>query len=148
MTDSDRALDLAVELIAPWARETRAPEPNRLDIALDGADLPHAVAALQAARWGYLAALTGLDLGVEAGAFELLYHFCAGPAVLTLRVRTARAAPAVPSICASIPCASVFERELGEMFGVTITDTPDPSRLYMPDDWPAGVYPLRKDCAV
>ena len=38
-----------------------------------------------------------------------------------------------------------FERELSEMFGVTVVGIPNPERLYLPDDWPEGVYPLRKD---
>jgi Ni,Fe-hydrogenase III component G len=54
----------------------------------------------------------------------------------------------VPSICSVIPAASFFERELAEMLGVVIADAPDSNRLFLPDDWPDGVYPLRKDFAV
>jgi Ni,Fe-hydrogenase III component G len=32
-----------------------------------------------------------------------------------------------------------------EMFGIVVSGTPDPSRLYLPEDWEEGVYPLRKD---
>jgi NADH-quinone oxidoreductase subunit D len=32
------------------------------------------------------------------------------------------------------------------MFGVDVVGTPNPDRLFLPDDWPDGVYPLRKDC--
>jgi Ni,Fe-hydrogenase III component G len=138
-------LEQAGRILEPWARETRAPEPERLDVVVDAADLSSAVAALQAARWGYLAALTGLDQGAEQDVFELLYHFCAASAVLTLRVRIPRAAPSVASICGIIPSASSFERELAEMFGVVVVGTPDPSRLYIADDWPVDVFPLRKD---
>jgi Ni,Fe-hydrogenase III component G len=44
-----------------------------------------------------------------------------------------------------VPGAEVFERELREMFGIEITGLHTPDRLYLPDDWPAGVYPMRKD---
>ena len=145
---TDQILEQANELLAPWARGTAAPESGRLDVVVDAADLVSAVAALAGADWGYLAALTGLDLGPEKGMFELLYHFCAGAAVLTLRVRIPRDAASVPSICGAIPSASVFERELSEMFGVTVAGTPDASRLFIPDDWPEGVYPMRKGAAV
>jgi Ni,Fe-hydrogenase III component G len=74
-----------------------------------------------------------------------LYHFCAGAAVVSLRVRVARAAAELPSISPLIVSASVFERETSEMFGVTFLDAPDTRRLFLPDDWPDGVYPLRKD---
>jgi Ni,Fe-hydrogenase III component G len=52
--------------------------------------------------------------------------------------------PRLPSICPLIPSATLYERELIEMFGFVIEDTPDPARLLLPDDWPDGVYPLRK----
>jgi len=145
--DHHSTLQIASVLLAPWAEGTQTPEPNRLDIAIAPSDLAMAVAALCGPRWGYLTAITGLDLGAEAGAIEVLYHFCAGAAVVTLRVRTPRMSPSVPSICPIIPSASFFERELSEMFGVVVVGTPNPDRLYLPDDWPAGVYPLRKDFA-
>jgi Ni,Fe-hydrogenase III component G len=44
-----------------------------------------------------------------------------------------------------IPGAESFERELHEMFGIEITGLHTPDRLYLPDDWPDGVYPMRKD---
>ena len=141
----DTLLQAASAILTSWARETRTPEPGRLDIILEAGDLPAAVAALCDARWGYLSAITGLDLGAAAGAIELLYHVCSGPAVLTLRVRVPRDAPAVPSICGVIASASFLEREIGEMFGVSVVGTPDPRRLYTSDDWPEGVYPMRKD---
>ena len=31
------------------------------------------------------------------------------------------------------------------MFGLVIEHIPDPRPLVVPDDWPAGNYPLRKD---
>jgi Ni,Fe-hydrogenase III component G len=119
--------------------------PERLDVNIDANNVTQAVEAIHNPRWGYLAAITGLDLGIESGKIEVLYQFAAGPEILTLRVTTPRAAPSVPSICAILPYASFFERELSEMFGVTVADTPDPSHLFLPDDWPDAVYPLRKD---
>ncbi len=94
--------------------------------------------------WGYLASIIGVDLGVEAGQFEVLYVFCAGAAVLTLAVKIPRATAVIPSVCGIIPSASFFERELSEMFGITIT-TPNPDRLFLPEEWPHNAYPLRKD---
>jgi Ni,Fe-hydrogenase III component G len=31
------------------------------------------------------------------------------------------------------------------MFGNTVAGTPNTARLFLPDEWPDGVYPLRKD---
>jgi ech hydrogenase subunit E len=35
-----------------------------------------------------------------------------------------------------------------EMFGVVVEGTPNTNRLFLPDDWPDGVYPLRKDAVL
>jgi Ni,Fe-hydrogenase III component G len=146
--DDETTLQTARQLLAQWTQATTTPEPHRLDVIVSTADLVAAVTALRQARWGYLSAITGLDLGVEANTMEVLYHFCAGKAIVTLRVRVSRMNPGVPSICAIIPSATLFERELGEMFGITVVNTPNSDRLYLPDDWPQGAYPMRKDFEV
>jgi len=51
---------------------------------------------------------------------------------------------AIPSICSVLPAASLYERELMEMFGIDVQGTPVTQKLLLPDDWPDGVYPLRK----
>jgi formate hydrogenlyase subunit 5 len=48
-------------------------------------------------------------------------------------------------VCSSIPGATFFERELSEMFGITVVGTPNPDRLFLPDQWPTDAPPLRKD---
>jgi NADH-quinone oxidoreductase subunit D len=143
--NTETAIQNAGNLLAPWAKETTTPEPGRLDVAIDPGELIACTQALVKEQWGYLSAITGLDLGVEAGQIEILYHFCCGAAILTLRVSTPRADACVPSVCAYLPYASLYERELMEMFGVRVEGTPNPSRLFLPDDWADGVYPARKD---
>jgi Ni,Fe-hydrogenase III component G len=145
---AEAALQAARTLTAPWANGVATPEPDRLDVSVAATSLLAVVDALHSAHWGYLSAITGLDSGPATDALEVLYHFCAGAAVLTLRVRVSRATAGVPSLCALIPSASFFERELSEMFGVTIENAPNTDRLFLPDDWPVGVYPLRKDFVV
>jgi NADH:ubiquinone oxidoreductase subunit C len=142
----DEILETAGKLVAEWTKEAERPEPNRLDVTLTRPDdLVPSVTALRVKRLGYLSAITGIDLGAEAGEVEVLYHFCTGTAVVTLRVRTPREEASVPTLCDIIPSAEPFERELSEMFGVTVVGTPNPEHIYLPDDWPDGVYPLRKD---
>ncbi|MSP12324.1 MAG: NADH-quinone oxidoreductase subunit C [Chloroflexi bacterium] len=147
-TTISQSLESARILLAPCTQQLLTPEPGRMDISLATADLLPAVAALHLNGWGRLVAVTGLDLGVNEGDLEVLYHFCAGAAIVTLRVRVPKADAAIPTICSLIPAASFYERELGEMFGITVVGTPNPDRLFLPDDWPAGVYPLRKDFVV
>jgi Ni,Fe-hydrogenase III component G len=137
-------LKQAAELLAPWTTETTTPEDFRLDVWLAGDDIPAAIKTLHEAGWGYLATITGIDHGGDDG-MEAMYHFCNQEAVATLRVRFGYDSPSVPSICDTIPSASFFERELMEMFGITVVDTPNTDHLFLPDDWPENTYPLRKD---
>jgi NADH-quinone oxidoreductase subunit D len=138
-------LQKAQELLTPWGKGFTNPEPNRLDVIINAKDLFAAVERLKMEHWGYLSAITGLDLGVQADALEALYHFCSGSTVATLRVPLPRRGGEVPSIHTLIPVADFFERELMEMFGVTVTNVQDNMHLFLPDDWPDGVYPLLKD---
>jgi NADH:ubiquinone oxidoreductase subunit C len=141
----ETALQQAEELCRQWVVETLRPEAHRVDLVVDKADFLAAVKALHEAGWGYFSGITGLDYGEEANRFEVLYHFYHGRAVTSLRLRIPRDLAEVPSICSIIPSATFFERELMEMFGITVVGTPNPERLFLPDSWPQGVYPLRKE---
>jgi ech hydrogenase subunit E len=135
----------AETLLAPWTKGTATPEANRLDVTIATSDLPAAAQAIADADWGYLIAITGLDPGPKTGELEVLHHFGAGPDIVTLRTRTPRDQASVPSICSAYVYAENYERELAEMFGITVEGSPNPSRLYTSDDWPNDLYPLRKD---
>jgi Ni,Fe-hydrogenase III component G len=60
-------------------------------------------------------------------------------------LRIPRENGSTPSLCEVIPSAEAFERELSEMFGVTVVGLRNPEHLYLPDDWAEDQYPLRKD---
>jgi Ni,Fe-hydrogenase III large subunit/Ni,Fe-hydrogenase III component G len=51
----------------------------------------------------------------------------------------------VESITDIIPGANWAEREYRDAIGVHPEGHPDPRRLLLADDWPEGVYPLRRD---
>jgi Ni,Fe-hydrogenase III component G len=155
--DLTELLKTAEELTQPWAKEPAQIKAERIDVSIASADLQAVVKAIFDADWGYLSAITGLDhpaalpAAVEGqpeqplqGELEVLYHFCEGAAVLTLRVSLPYDHPEIPTVCNIIPSATLYERELIELFGVTVVGTPDTSRLVLPDDWPDGIYPLRK----
>ena len=84
------------------------------------------------------------EAGPMEDKLEVLYHFAEGAVVATLRVTVPYRDPRVPTICPIVPTATLYERELYEMFGIVVEGTPDTSRLVLPDDWPEGVFPLRK----
>ena len=146
---TETLLQRATEILAPYSKGNSNPETNRLDVNIEASDLPAATAALLSSEWGYLSAITPTDLGKEVNKLEVIYHFCEGAAITSLRIHLPREdQPDIPSISDQIPVASFFERELGEMLGVHVVGTPDSSRLFLPDDWPDGVYPLREDFSI
>ncbi len=138
------ALHQAMALLEPRALKITEPAAHRADAYLDAGRLLPAVESLRQARWGFLSAITGL-VQVKTNEIEVLYHFVNGSANVNLRVRVPRDSATVPSICGIIPAATFFERELSEMFGVNVTGTPNPARLFLSDEWPTNAPPLRKD---
>jgi NADH-quinone oxidoreductase subunit D len=143
--NTEQTLQQAEQLLAGVAKETARPEPHRLDVHIESGNALAAATALHGAKWGYLATITGVDLGPEANQIEVLYHLCEGAAITTLRVKVPRKGGEVPSVRTLHPNAMFFERELIEMFGVGVAGMDNTSHMFLPDGWPAGVYPLLKD---
>ncbi len=142
MSDIDIVESLKRDLGAK-ALEVANPDRRRIFLKVAPADLTAAVALLRDNYdCAYLATITGVDKGET---FELLYHFASTAASVTVRTEVPRTAPRIASICPVIPGAIFYEREIQEMFGITVEGIPDPRRLNLPDDWPEGQHPLRKD---
>ena len=53
--------------------------------------------------------------------------------------------PVIRSVTPQHPGANWYERENRDLLGIVPEGHPDPRRLVLPDDFPDGVYPLRKD---
>lgn len=79
--------------------------------------------------------------------FLLSYPF-AGPVVVVLQVKVDREKPEVPSLAPVLPGAIVYEREIHDLFGIVPLEHPDLRRQVLPEGWPQGLYPLRKDAVI
>jgi Ni,Fe-hydrogenase III component G len=90
----------------------------------------------------FIDTISGVDKG---GDYEILYHFGDENGMINVRTKIPKTDPRLPSVCAIIPGAILYERELQDMFGIVVEGLPDPRPLLMPDDWPADNFPLRKD---
>jgi len=142
MSDTDIVESLKRDLGAK-ALELTNPALRRIFIKVATADLVPAVALLRDKYdCAFLSTITGLDTGE---AFEFLYHFASPVTTIHVRTQVPRSDPRLPSICSVIPGAVLYERELQEMFGIVVEGIPDGRRLNLPDDWPDGQYPMRKD---
>ena len=85
---------------------------------------------------------------IEEKLFELLYHLSWENNEITVRVEIPRENPVIPTVSPVLPGALTYEREIQDLFGIRVRDIPDPRRIILPDEWPAEVYPLRKDYVV
>lgn len=147
--DIESAFQTARLLLEADAERIEMPAPDSMDFYLKKSeDLLTLTAGLRVKRLGYLAAITGLDPGIDSQELEIIYHFCTDGAYINLRVRIPKQEGSVQSLSQMIPGAEPFERELSEMLGVNVTGLPNPDHLYLPDDWPDETYPLRKDFLV
>jgi Ni,Fe-hydrogenase III large subunit/Ni,Fe-hydrogenase III component G len=64
---------------------------------------------------------------------------------LALRTSAPEDDPSMDSITPDIPNAGWSEREYMDLLGMKFNNHPKPKRLIVADDWPADVYPLRKE---
>jgi NADH:ubiquinone oxidoreductase subunit C len=142
MTDAELIVKLKADL-GDKAVDIANPAPRRLFLKVAPADLVAVTTRLRDA-YGvvFLSTISGVDKGET---FEIIYHFSTPETDFNLRTEIPRAAPHVASITPVIPGAILYEREVQEMFGLTVDNIPDGRRLLLSDDWPADQHPLRKD---
>lgn len=84
-------------------------------------------------------------------AMEILYHFSHDPSGFVISVRAMlkdKNDPHIDTITTITKSAWWIEREMHELFGIEFNGNPDLRPLLLPDDWPTGVYPLRKSYVV
>ena len=102
----------------------------------------------QLQEYPHLAIISSADLGDNV---ELIYHFTIyygqhlQEISLGLRVSLPKNDLKIPTITDLIPGAIFTERETQEMIGVEVVGIPDNRRLFLPEDFPEGVYPWRTD---
>ncbi|MBN1521586.1 MAG: NADH-quinone oxidoreductase subunit C [Candidatus Aureabacteria bacterium] len=78
---------------------------------------------------------------------EILYHFIFEDInfLISLRVMLKKDNLVIDSLTPVMKAADWIEREIHEMLGIDFTGHPNMTRLLLSDDWPEGVYPLRRD---
>jgi Ni,Fe-hydrogenase III component G len=122
--------------------------PKRAYVSIDPKDITDFVK--------YLFKDRGLRFNIASGVdtfegIEILYHFALDRAgfVVSLRVLLKdKSDPRIDTITVITKSGWWIEREIHEMFGVDFNGNKDLRTLLLPDDWPEGVYPLRKDFVV
>jgi membrane-bound hydrogenase subunit beta len=90
-----------------------------------------------------LCIVTGLDEGETLG---FIYHLADESGImLNLHTRAPKADPRIATVTDRFPAAHIYERELVDLLGAVVVGLPPGKRYPLPDGWPEGQYPLRKD---
>jgi formate hydrogenlyase subunit 5 len=126
--------DVIVELNVPRSRKAYIllkPERHRDAVSL----------LLEKVEDIELSTISGVDLGKE---IEINYHMaCEG--TVTIKIRVPKEHPVTQTITDILPGANLYEREVFDLLGVIFEGHPNLERLLLPESWPQGNYPLRKD---
>ena len=117
---------------------------RRVYITVEAGNVPKVCRYMYEELGGRLPIMTGTD---TRGGIEILYHFMypAEHLMITVKTLVKKPSPEIESIGVFLPAAIWIEREIYDILGVTFTGHPDMRRLIMADDWPEGVYPLRRE---
>ena len=99
--------------------------------------------AIKGMNFSILCAITGYDDGLK---LNFLYHLASDEGiVLSLRINAPREKPLIKTVTKYFPSADLYERELMDLLGAQVEGLPAGRRYPLPEDWPQGEYPLRKD---
>ena len=101
---------------------------------------------------GVLATVVCSDERRISGGFVLRYAFGIGGGedlfvIVEARIRQgeSESPPSFPSLSLRLPAATLYEREIRDMFGLVPEGHPDVRPLVLHEQWPGDVHPLRKD---
>jgi len=124
--------------------DTAIPRRRRIFVYIKKDALGEAVEYLmKELKFTHLSTISGVDLGEK---IEVIYHFSReGSIMLSAKLAVSKKRPNVLTITDLIPGAVLYEREVHDLFGVNFRGHPDLSPLMLPEKWPEGVYPLRKE---
>jgi membrane-bound hydrogenase subunit beta len=130
-------------------REGAKKRPNHnIWISLDRDLLKPAISELISLHFPHFSVISGVDTGE---AIRLIYHFSifygnpGRECTVSFGVDLPKTDLTIPTISDLIPGAVFSEREKQEFLGIRVIGIPDNRRLFLPEDFPQGVYPWRKD---
>jgi len=121
---------------------------DQVTVTIKTNSLPEVVEWLYYDQGGWLSVLFGNDERPLNGNFAVYYVLSMEGIVkswVVVRVLVDPVSQEFPSVTPRVPAAVWGEREVFDMFGLRAIGLPDERRLVLPDDWPDGLHPLRKD---
>jgi len=143
-TEENEIVRKMKHLIGKNVLESEVPRPRRIFILVNEKAFGKAIRYLtKKMGFTHVSTITGVDVGKE---IEVIYHLNRGGKIeLSLKVRVTKDKPVLPTITDLIPGATLYEREVHDLLGVSFEGHPDLSPVILPEGWPPDVYPLRKE---
>lgn len=128
------ALDIAQAVVARRRIYLEAPAEGFMDLLI----------AAKAMGFTHLCTITGMDTG---SGYAFIYHIANKEGILmSLKYRTGGGdGMVIPSVLPIYEGATFYERELEGLLGVKVDGLPEGRQYPLPDNWPEGQYPMRKD---
>jgi len=142
-----RVRELFGERLGSRVQTSVDPRANTLRIQIDKASVREGTEILANEMNARFMVTVGTDRRPLTGGYEVTHVFSVDADQLYVLL-VCSLAPGDEQICSItpiVPGASWAERELFDAVGVKSEGHPDPRRLMLADDWPEGVYPLRRD---
>ncbi len=131
-----------------WAEGVKGRKSKQVWLKIARESLIPALKRLVEIQYPHVSVIAFCDTGAQV---DLMYHFHVywgvphEEVLVTLAVSLDKTDLKVPTITGIIPGALTSEREKQEMLGIEVVDIPDSRRLFLPEDFPPGVFPWRKD---
>jgi len=123
--------------------DVKVPRKRRIFVWVRSEAFKDAIRRLKDMGFTHISTITAVDLKEN---FEVIYHFAyKGSIELSLRFNIPKENPRIPTITDVIPGAILYEREVHDLFGIDFIGHPDLIPLILPENWPRGIYPLRKE---
>ncbi len=94
-------------------------------------------------KFNLLCTITGLDTGDN---LQFIYHVANKDGiVINVKTNVPKSNPVISTVTGIYNGATFYERELEDLLGARVEGLPEGRHYPLPDNWPKGQYPLRKD---
>ncbi|ADT84449.1 NADH-quinone oxidoreductase subunit C [Thermococcus barophilus] len=116
---------------------------------IDRSAFRKAVETIFSLDYPHLHLISGEDNGGDSikmiYSFGVFYSNPWGEVSITLKFDLPKDSLILPTITDLMPGAETNEREIREMLGIEFEGLKNKRHLFLPDDWPEGKYPWRRD---
>lgn len=94
-------------------------------------------------KFDLLCTITGLDVGED---LQFIYHLANYEGILiNIKTNAPKSDPVIKTVTGIYNGAIFYERELEDLLGAKVDGLPEGRHYPLPENWPKGQYPLRKD---